>query len=434
MNNTIIKKVYSSYLKETFVYATHKSGLRIVFVPKKLSTYYAVLGVGYGSVDSCFRIAGNAETISVIDGTAHYLEHKMFEDEGNVDAFSQFSALGANANAFTTNNLTAYLFSCTSNFSANLGVLLDFVRKPYFTDENVEKERGIINEEIEMYEDDPYTTLHYGMLGLLYHTHPVKTNVAGTVESVSAITSSHLYDCYNAFYRLDNMILSVCGDTDIDTILEVCDRCIEEDSESVIHRIAVNEPYEVRDSRGTESCLVSNPLFCIGIKDIPDKDPLERAKRTIAASILVDAMFGPSSEFFSKLYSRGVINSMSCGYDSMINYAFSYIIGECKDSELVYKEFRRTVEKISTEGLNKDDFLRIKKVSIANFVKNFDSTESIANDAVYLHFDGITPDEYAELLLKADYDCVCDMIEEFFDESRCAMMTVLPKAKDGEKR
>ncbi|MBQ2862900.1 MAG: insulinase family protein [Clostridia bacterium] len=433
MNNTNVNKVYSAYLKESFVYATHRSGLRILFVPKMLSTYYAVLGVGYGSVDSRFNISGDPEVFSVIDGTAHYLEHKMFEGEGNTDAFSQFSALGANANAFTTNNLTAYLFSCTSNFSENLGVLLDFVRKPYFTEENVEKERGIINEEIEMYEDDPYTALHYGMLGLLYHKHPVKTNVAGTVESVSGITPSHLYDCYNAFYRLDNMILSVCGDTDIDTILDVCDKYLLKDDDLDVVRIAIDEPSDVKNSRGVEHCLVSNPLFCIGIKDMPDTDPLKRAKRTAAASILVDAMFGPSSEFFSRLYSCGAINSMSCGYDSMINYAFSYIIGECKDPELVYREFRNTVMKVSAEGLNRADFARIKKVSIANFIKNFDSTESIATDAVYLHFDGITPDKYADVLLEVDYDFVCSMIDEFFSECRCAMMSVLPKAKDGVK-
>ena len=214
-----VDKIYSDFLRETFYYVRHKSGLRIVFVPKDFTSYYAMLGVNYGSVDSSFRYGDENSFTKVPDGIAHYLEHKMFENEDGTDAFAVFSKNGANANAFTTNNLTAYLFSCTSNFEENLTALLEFVRNPFFTEENVEKERGIIAEEIEMYDDDPYSALHYGMLGLLYQNHPIKINVAGTVESVGEITPDHLYRCYNAFYRLENMVLSVSGNTDIDSVL-----------------------------------------------------------------------------------------------------------------------------------------------------------------------------------------------------------------------
>lgn len=425
-----IEKVYSEFLRETFYYVKHQSGLKIVFVPKDFTSYYAMLGVNYGSVDSSFRYDEESSFKKVPDGIAHYLEHKMFENEDGTDAFAAFSKLGANANAFTTNNLTAYLFSCTSNFEENLAALLDFVRKPYFTEENVEKERGIISEEIEMYEDDPYSALHYGMLGLLYHDHSIKINVAGTVDSVSEITPEHLYRCYNAFYRLENMVLSVSGNTDIESIVSICDRVLSKDKECSLERAPLIEPDSVFKSRGEEYRLVSNPLFCIGVKDIVASDNKERARRTIAASILVDALFGPSSDFFSKLYSEGKINSMSCGYDSMINYAFSYIIGECKDPEAVYDEFRGVIERALVNGLNLDDFNRIKKVSIANFVKNYDSTESIANDALYLTFDGILPHEYARLLSDVDYEYTNDLLLDFYDEKKCAMMTVFPKRKE----
>ncbi len=427
--NNIVKKVYSDYLRETFYYATHKSGLRIVFVPKKLSTMYAILGVGYGSVDSAFRCNGENECVGIPDGIAHYLEHKMFESEDGSDAFASFSEYGANANAFTTNNLTAYLFSCTSNFEQSLSVLLDFVQKPYFTHENVEKERGIISEEIEMYEDDPYSSLHYGMLELLYFNHPVRINVAGTVESVSRIEPGHLYRCYNAFYCHDNMVLSVSGDTDIETILDICDKCIPCSKKMSVQRARIDEPEQANLKRCAICRPVSQPLFCIGIKDRPDEDSRERAKRSIACSLIMDVLFGSSSEFFTELYSQGIINSMSCGYDCMLNYAFGYLVGEGKDPEKVYSRFSETVNRMLDHGIDRQDFDRMKKVSAASFVKNFDSTESIATDALYMALDGISPHEYADLIFEVDYEYTSEIAKSMFSCEKCVMMTVNPPDK-----
>lgn len=425
-----IEKVYNEYLRETFFFATHKSGLKIVFVPKKLTSFYALLGVKYGSIDSSFKCADEKEFTKVPDGIAHYLEHKMFENEDGTDAFAAFSKLGASANAFTTNNLTAYLFSCTSNFKESLGSLVDFVYRPYFTDETVEKERGIISEEIEMYEDDPYSSLHRGLLDLLYSDHPIKIDVAGTVESVSRITPEHLYRCYNAFYRPGNMVLSVSGDTDIETILDVCDKVLAGRFEgSKTESAPISEPEYARKSRGERRMPVSRPLFCIGVKDVPFIDDRQRMKRTMAASLLVDVLFGASSEFYSHLYDSGMITSMSCGYDAMRNYAFTYIIGESDTPEAVYKFFRDTVSKTLAEGLSRADFDRAKKVSVANFVKNFDSTESIATEALYTEIDGIGIDDYVSLLFEVDYDFTCTILSDFFDESKCAMMTILPQEK-----
>ena len=424
-----IKEVYNEYLREKLYFATHKSGLKIIFVPKKFTTSFAILGVRYGSTDSSFMCGDEKEFAVVPDGIAHYLEHKMFENEDGSDAFEAFSKLGANANAFTTHNLTAYLFSCTSNFEKSLEALIDFVRKPYFTKENIDKERGIIGEEIEMYEDDPYSCLHYGMLDLLYENNPVKINVAGTVESVSKITAEHLYRCYDAFYTLDNMVLSVSGDTDMDSIMAVCDRLLCESEPKLVKRPEVHEPESVREKRKSIERPVSKPLFCIGIKDSVISDDRERVKRSIAAEILVDMLFGPSSSFYSKLYTDGTVNSMSCGYESMINYAFSYIIGESELCEKVYEHFRYTVDNAVEHGLNRSDFDRIKKVTVANFVKGFDSTENIATDALYLELDGVSIDEYASLIFEVDFDYVSGMAEEFLSEERCAMMTVDVKRK-----
>lgn len=428
-----IKEIYDDYLKETIYFATHKSGLRIIFVPKKFTSYYALLGVRYGSVDSLFKCDGESDHIKVPDGIAHYLEHKMFENEDGSDAFAAFSKYGASANAFTTHNLTAYLFSCTSNFEESLSELIRFVRAPYFTEANVDKERGIISEEIEMYEDDPYSSLHYGMLDLLYENNPVKINIAGTVKTVSEITPAHLYRCYNAFYTLDNMVLSVSGDTDVNTILSVCDKLLPDDSVScTVERGCVAEPDAVKEKRGVVYKPVSNPLFCIGLKDKIALESKERVKRSIAGAILMDVLFGSSSDYFSKLYSDGTISSMSCGYDSMINYAFGYIIGESVDCEKVYKEFMQTAERAVADGISASDFERIKKVTLSNFVKTFDSTESIATEALYMELEGVSIDKYASLIHEIDLEYVSILADELLSEEHVSMMTVLPsKTEEG---
>ena len=427
MNNEI-KTIYNEYLNETFYYATHKSGLKIIFVPKKLTSFYAVYGVKYGSVDSEFKACGEESFTRVPDGIAHYLEHKMFENEDGTDAFALFSKYGASANAFTTHNLTAYLFSCTSNFKENLKALLTFVNEPYFTEQTVEKERGIISEEIEMYEDDPYSALHYGMLELLYKNNPVKINVAGTVETVSKITAEHLYRCYNAFYTPDNMVLSISGDTDIESVLAVCDEVLVDIASSdKTQRAVYEEPDEVNAGRGSVTRPVSLPLFCIGIKDKVPDSPRERVKRSVAAAILMDVVFGSSSDFFSELYNGGLVNSMSCGHDSMINYAFSYVIGEGKDPELIYSRFVRTAESVVKNGIDEDAFRRVKKVTVANYVKGFDSTENIATEALFMELEGVSISEYSSVIQEIDRDYVYRVAKELLLDTHFSMMTVIPQ-------
>ncbi len=427
MNNKV-EKIYNEYLRETFYYVTHRSGLKIIFVPKKLSSFYALYGVGYGSLDCAFRCEGEKDFIKVPDGIAHYLEHKMFESPDGTDAFALFSKNGANANAFTTNNLTAYLFSCTANFRENLRSLLKFVNEPYFTEETVEKERGIISEEIEMYEDDPYSSLHYGMLELLYINNPVKINVAGTTETIKQITHEHLYRCYNAFYTPQNMVLSISGDTDIESVLSVCDEVLSDIQTGFkTERAEFFEPDEVKEKRGSVRRLVSQPLFCIGIKDRVLESPGERFKRSVAASIIMDSVFGTSSDFFSELYNNGTVNSMSSGHDSMKNYAFSYIIGESKNPEQVYSCFVKKAQEVSEHGINEEDFKRIKKVTVANYVNGFDSTENIATEALFMELEGMRLCDYGKIISEVDIKYVCKLAKEMFCDVHYAMMTVLPK-------
>ena len=191
---------------ESVYYGTHSSGLGIYIIPKKDYTQnYAIFGTRYGSVDSKFVVPGETELTEVPDGIAHYLEHKMFDQPDGSNVFDKFSKYGANANAFTSFNMTAYLFNATSHVEENLATLLDYVQSPYYTPETVQKEQGIIGQEINMYDDNGGWKVFFNFLGCLYQNHPVKKEIAGTIESISHITADYLYKCYNTFYNLSNM-------------------------------------------------------------------------------------------------------------------------------------------------------------------------------------------------------------------------------------
>ncbi len=210
-------------LGEKCYFARHKSGLPIYVFPKKLSTYYAIFATRYGANDSCFAAKDGDPLLEVPDGIAHFLEHKMFESPDGEDAFFKFGKTGAYANAFTSSTMTAYLFSCTESFRESLEILLDFVQTPHFTRENVDKEMGIIAQEIRMYEDNPSSAMYRGLMQAMYREHPIRRSVAGTVESISEITPELLYACYRAFYHPENMALIVCGDVTAEEVLKIAE-------------------------------------------------------------------------------------------------------------------------------------------------------------------------------------------------------------------
>ena len=216
-----LNKKTNSLTGETLYYGTHSSGLDIYIMPKEgYSGSYAIFGTKYGSVDSKFIVPGEKEVTEVPDGIAHYLEHKMFDQPDGSNVFDKFSRYGGNANAFTSFNITAYLFSATSNVEENLKALLDYVQSPYFTEESVQKEQGIIGQEIRMYDDSGDWKLFFNFIGCLYNDNPVKKEIAGTVESISEITADYLYKCYNTFYNLSNMAIVVAGNVDAEKILQ----------------------------------------------------------------------------------------------------------------------------------------------------------------------------------------------------------------------
>lgn len=426
MNEITTKR--SDFLREEYSRFRHSSGLEVYVFPKKLTTSYAILATSYGSIDSRFKLAGDRDFTEVPDGVAHFLEHKMFEQPSGEDAFTGFARLGANANAYTSNTVTAYLFSCTSHFDENLGLLLDFVTTPYFTPESVEKERGIIAQEIRMYEDHPGSRLMQLLLEGMYEKHSVRRNVAGTVESISHITPEILYECCRVFYNLSNMALIVCGDLTVEEVSAVCDRVLKPQPPVEIIRDKQVERPEAAKRRVECEMQVSKPLFAIGIKDtdIPS-DGAGRMKKTAALSILNDLLFDKTGEFYNRLYEEGLIsNQFDYGLEYYESFAFGLLCGDSSDPDRVYDRFIERIETAKREGFALEDFERIKRARYAATVKCFDSTEEIANSMLGYVFGGGDLLDYADTLAQVSYDDVTELLRTVFRPEYCTLAVVDP--------
>lgn len=296
---------------ERYYYTKHKSGLDIYVIPKKFRTSYAIFSTKYGAIDNCFKLEGDKDFVKVPDGIAHFLEHKMFENEDGSDTFERFAKYGADPNAFTSSEMTGYLFSCTSHYDENLEILLDYVTKPYFTPQTVAKEQGIIGQEIKMGEDNPSRARYYNTMEALYADSQIKINVAGTVESIAEITADLLYSCYRTFYNLSNMVLVTSGDITMEQVLAVADKVLPMQDEKKIVRCYNAEKAEVNKKRVKVKMAVSKPMFEIGIKDIEiPADPKELLKKSIAGSVLYDMLFGTTSDFAIDVYESGLVLSL----------------------------------------------------------------------------------------------------------------------------
>lgn len=427
----------SNFLKEEYYKFKHKSGLEVYVFPKKLSTAYALFATRYGSIDSRFKLAGDKDFTTVPDGIAHYLEHKMFENPNGEDTFQRYAKFGANANAYTSTTMTAYLFSCTSNFKESLGVLLDFVSTPYFTPETVAKEQGIIAQEIRMYDDHPFRKLYQTMLESLYEKHNIRKNVAGTVESISHITSDILYECYRVFYNLSNMALIVCGDVTIDEVNEVCDKVLKTQQPVEIIRDAPDEKPEVFKAKAEIEMQVAKPLFGIGIKDVAiPADGIGRMKKSAAADILNDVLFGKSGEFYNTLYEEGLLsNQFDVSYEIDKSYAFNSLFGESKSPETVYKRFVSCVENARKNGLPFEDFERSKRALYAAMVKCFDSTDDIANYMLDFIFDDGDLLDYVDILSKTTFEDVTALLHSAYKPEyyTLAVVNPLPEKEKSEQ-
>ena len=377
-------EIKNDRLGEKYTVATHESGLKIYVCEKPVfKSTYAIFGTKYGSVDSCFTVPGEDQITKVPDGIAHYLEHKMFDQPNGENVFDSFSVFGADANAFTSFNMTAYLFSATRNFNDNLKVLLDYVQKPYFTEESVEKERGIIGQEIKMYDDSSDWRVFFNMLGCMYQNNPVKLDIAGTVESIAKIDTDLLYKCYNTFYNLSNMTLFVTGDFDCDEVLKVIEENILSDKPftSEIKRHYPEEPKEIAEKFKSIKLSVATPKFMMGFKDNDCGFGGEKLlKKTIITDILRKMLFTKTSPLYEKLYNEGLITpGFSSDYTGEINYGFTAIEGESKNPQKVYDIIIDYIEEMKKNGLSKDSFERAKKAIWGKYICSYNDIEDFSH-------------------------------------------------------
>ncbi|MDY3030499.1 MAG: pitrilysin family protein [Clostridia bacterium] len=409
----------------------HSSGLHIYIIPKKnYSKSYAIFGTHYGSVDSKFVVPGETELTEVPDGIAHYLEHKMFDQPDGSNVFDKFSKYGANANAYTSFNITAYLFSATSNLDENLRTLMDYVQSPYFTEASVQKEQGIIGQEIRMYDDNGDWKVFFNFLNCLYQKHPIRTEIAGTVESISHITADYLYKCYNTFYNLSNMAIVVAADADPRHIADVISSSVKKNEpfKEEIKKVYPEEPEDIAREYSEQSLSVSAPLFMLGYKDTDTGftgDAL--LKKCIETEILLKMIFGKSSPLYKKLYSEGLINSnYSFEYTMQPDYAFSSVSGESKDPKRLYDEVLAEIERIRKDGISREDFERTKKVLWGNYIRTMNDTEDYANSFLTHTLMGIDYFNYDKVYKSVTFEDAKKRFDSHFKKGRSALSVINP--------
>lgn len=423
----MFSKHESALLREAYWETTHASGLRVFVFPKKMTATYAVLATAYGSLDVTFRTADRPDFLTVPDGVAHYLEHKLFDNPDGTDAFARFSALGADANAYTDYNKTAYLFSASEHVPEALEALLRFVSSPYFTAATVEKERGIIAEEIRMYRDNPSDRCLQNLLGGLYHVNPVRRNICGSERSIAKITPELLYECYNTFYQPSNMFLCVCGDVTPETVTEVVDRVLPAGKLArEIVRGKFEEPDGVVRAEIEEQMPVAKPLFDLGVKDtVIPKNAAERLRRDAAMTLLSEVLFSRSSPFFGRLFEEGLLtSSYSHGYSGTESFAFHSICGESDDPRAVRDRFLSYLDDVRRDGIPENDFLRARRSLVADQIRAYDSTEEICSNLLAFAQEGLDLFSYPALLSSVKKEDCMHLLDEVFRTDRVCLSVV----------
>ena len=418
-----IKEIKSEALAEKYYKVKHDSGLTIyVYEKEGYSSTYAIFGTKYGSINNAFRV-DDGEVIKVPDGIAHYLEHKLFESEDG-DAFSRYAKTGANANAYTSFDKTCYLFSCSDNFEESLEILLDFVQSPYFTDETVAKEQGIIGQEIKMYDDSPAWRVMFNMLMAMYKNHPVRIDIAGTVESIAKITPEYLYTCYNTYYNLNNMVLCVAGNAKLDKVLALADKMLKKSDFHSIDNIFEDEPYEVSQSYVEQKLPVGLELFNLGFKE---KASLKRMdEKTLAfTDILLFLIASSQSSLYRELMDKNLINS-SFAYELFEGEGFCATVfsGESRDPKKVEDIIKQYITKLKTDGIDREEFEIAKRATYGDAVAALNSNDHIANMITDFDFSDRELYSYIDAIANATYENITERLSEMLDVDNTTLSVI----------
>lgn len=416
-NNKIQEKVYIEKLS---------NGLKVIIIPKKTQKKYIIWGVNYGSIDHKF-IVGDRE-ITVPDGIAHYMEHKLFEQENGTNSLDVLSSMSVDANAYTTNNHTAYLFEDNNGkFFEALDEFMNYVQNPYFTDENVEKERGIIEQEIMMYDDYPDWKLYMNVMKAMYHKNPINIDVAGTKETIAEITKEKLYDAYNAFYRPDKMAIVVCGDFEPEKVIsEIERRMTLQNTKETVKRVYEEEPDEIVKSRIEAKMNISMPLFMIGYKDVNSCE--NQIKKDLALDIIFNILIGDSTELYQSLYEEGILQSEPTFiYENSKTYSHVIIQGQSQQYDEVITKLEEGIETLKQKGIEDCVFERIKKKLYGEFVKSYNDAGNLATSFVQNYFRGINPLDYFEEFKGLDKEYTMQILNEVFQKDKKVVSIVTTK-------
>ncbi len=420
-----IKEVRNELLNEKYYDIDHPSGLKILVMPKEnYSSTYAIFATKYGSIDTMIQMSDGSFK-EIPEGTAHFLEHKLFESE-DLDAFERFAKTGASANAYTSFERTGYLFSCSANFKKNLEILLDFVQNPYFTQATVEKEQGIIGQEIDMYKDAPDWEVMFNCLRTMYHNLPVRIDIAGTQESIAQITAKTLYGCYDNFYNLHNMVLAIAGNADVDEIIEVADKVLKPVEGKMAQRKVIDEPKEVIDNYIEEKLSVATPQFMFGFKESWDT-PERTTKEEISMEILLDMISGQSSELYKRLFNDKLINN-SFGFEYFTGFGYSCVLfaGESNDPKKVAEEIVKEIKKFREIGFDKTAFDRTKKKLYGRMIMGMNDVDGLANNMAVSYFAGEDIFTDFEIFKTVTLDDVNDIFEKTLDENYSVLSVIKP--------
>nr|MDH3154563.1 pitrilysin family protein [Bacillus licheniformis] len=426
------KTIEFEQLKETLYYEKMPGGLDVYVLPKEgFNKTYAVFTTKYGSIDNQFVPLGKDEMVRVPDGIAHFLEHKLFEKEDG-DVFQQFSRQGASANAFTSFTRTAYLFSSTSNVEENLETLVDFVQDPYFTEKTVEKEKGIIGQEINMYDDNPDWRLFFGLIENMYQEHPVRIDIAGTIESISHITKDLLYECYETFYHPSNILLFVVGPVDPEAII----RQVRENQQKKpytdqpeIVRKEVKEPGAVFKKEQEIKMNVQSSKCLVGLKSAHPMNTGEALlKHELTINLILECLFGKSSSDYERIYEKGYIDeTFSYDYTEEHGFGFVSVGGDTPEPDKLAEELKQVLFK-AKETITAEKLELARKKKIGNFLKSMNSPEYIANQFTRYAFLETSLFDIVTVLESITLDDVHRVIEEEVEEDRITVCKVVPKS------
>ena len=420
------KKLYERIGEEVF-HATLPNGLPVYIVPKKgFLRKYALFATRYGGMDMRFEKDG--QWLDTPAGIAHYLEHKMFDTEDG-NALQELAKNGAEPNAFTSNAITCYYFDATEKFYESLEILLSFVSIPYFTDESVQKEQGIIGQEIGMIEDNPEWQVYKQLMQALYHTSPARTPVAGSVESISHITAQTLYDCHKAFYTPANMCLVVVGDVKPERIIAAANQILPAKSGPLIRRdYGAEEELTAAEHFVSAAMEVSMPTFLVGFKCPPQHGGETQHRFTAIGELACDVLMGESSPLYARLYAEGLINgSFGAAFDLLPGASYVYAGGDSKDPQAVAEAILAEAQRLVSEGVDGDYYRRVVNANFGAALKALNSFESIAVSMAEGCFQGYDPYRFPEVYDSITVEDVLDFLRQNMTRDHMALSVITPK-------